>query len=435
VQSQIVQESIPLPIPSDKEQKKTLIGAVLGHAADGLDVFILSFVLSRIITDFHLTTAQAGNLTLVTTIGTLCGSYLFGFLGDIFGRVRVFTFTILIYSVATILISFTTDYYQLAILRFFIGLGIGGEFGIGMTLVTETWKPKLRARVTSLVMMGWQFGVLAASYLVAIIVPKFGWHAVFLVGIVPALLAAYFRSSLKEPDIWKNLNRRKKELGKLAEQKQLSSEDQAQFKELSEFPLKKLFATKRLTALTIALMIMALIQNFGYYGIFSWMPTMLEKTYHYSLTKASGWLTISTIGMLFGIALFGFLADSLGRKRTFQLYYIGGTLYCFLYFFVFKSEEALLWGSFFLGFFVNGMVGGFGAILAELYKSEARATAENFIYGTGRGLAGFGPAIIGYMAASSGNLLGAMSLIFLIYPIGLLVVSTMVPETKGIELK
>jgi benzoate transport len=419
---------------SKSTQIKTLIGSILGYAADGLDMLLLSFVLVFIIKEFGLTPAEAGNLTLVTTIGTLVGSYLFGFLADIYGRIRIFTLTILLYSVATALIYFATDYSHLAILRFLVGMGVGGEFGIGMAVVTETWSKQKRAKATSGVALGWQLGVLSASALAALVVPTMGWRTVFLFGLLPALLAAYVRFGLKEPEIWKSKNEYKKHLQEKAANGTLTPDEEKALKSMSRFPLTKLFATKKLTITTIGLTIMTFIQNFGYYGIFSWMPTVLAEKYGYTLAKASGWMLISTIGMLIGIMLFGILADKIGRKKTFAIYYIGGTIYCILYFFVFKDQSLLLWGSALLGFFVNGMMGGFGAVLAENYPAEARSTAENFIFGTGRGLAGFGPAIIGLLTVG-GNVMGAMSLIFLIYPVGLLVMMTMVPETKDVELE
>ncbi|GIM48015.1 MFS transporter [Collibacillus ludicampi] len=434
MQNQEVPIVVHKELVSKGQQAKTLLGSVLGYAADGLDMLLLSFVLVFVIKEFGLTPAQAGNLTLMTTIGTLIGSYLFGFLADIYGRIRIFSLTILLYSVATASMYFAASYTELEILRFLVGMGVGGEFGIGMAVVTESWPPKLRARATSLVAVGWQLGVLSASLLAAAVVPTFGWRAVFLFGLIPALLAAYVRFGLKEPEIWKSRNERKKMLRAKAQAGTISAEELAEYDKLAGFPLSKLFSNKKLTITTIGLTIMCFIQNFGYYGIFTWMPTVLSQKYGYTLAKASGWLFISTVGMLVGILLFGILADKIGRKKTFALYYIGGTIYCVIYFFVFKDQTVLLWGSALLGFFVNGMMGGFGAILAENYVSEARSTAENFIFGTGRGLAGFGPALIGALAVG-GNILGAMSLIFLIYPIGLLVMLTLVPETKGVKLE
>lgn len=147
-----------------KEKRyKTLFGSALGYAAEGLDMLLLSFVLVYILKEFHLSPVEGGNLTLATTIGMLIGSYLFGFIADLFGRIRTMAFTILLFSLATALIYFATDYWQLLILRFLVGMGVGGEFGIGMAIVTETWSKEMRAKATSVVALGWQFGVLIAS--------------------------------------------------------------------------------------------------------------------------------------------------------------------------------------------------------------------------------------------------------------------------------
>ncbi|HET6871872.1 MAG TPA: MFS transporter [Sporolactobacillaceae bacterium] len=415
---------------SKSQQVKTLIGSVLGYAAEGLDFLLISFVLVFITKEFHLSPVQGGNLTLATTFGMLVGSYLFGFIADLFGRMRTLAYTILLFSVATGLIFFAHNYSQLLILRFLVGMGVGGEFGIGMTAVTETWSKNIRAKATSIVALGWQLGVLTASILPVLIVPHFGWRAVFLVGLIPALLALFVRKSLEEPELWKQKHLTKKALLVKADQKTLTAEESRELENLKKFPLKKLFANKQLGVTTIGLIIMSFIQNFGYYGIFSWMPTILANKYGYTLGKASGWMFISTIGMLIGITVFGILADKIGRKKTFTIYYIGGTVYCLIYFFVFKESSLLLWGSALLGFFANGMMGGFGSVLAENFPAEARSTAENFIFGTGRGLAGFGPVIIGLLA-TGGNLFGALSLIFVIYPIGLITMLICIPETKG----
>jgi MFS family permease len=395
-----------------------------------MDMFLLSFVLIFIIKEFGLSPVEAGNLTLATTIGTWAGSYIFGFMADEFGRIKILSLTIFLYSFATGAIYFVSDYNTLLFLRALIGLGIGGEFGIGMALVTETWAPAMRARATSWVSLGWQFGVLLASVLAAVVVPLLGWRGVFLLGLVPAVVAIYVRWSLHEPKMWLARKRRQKELAAKAAAGALTAPEAKEYAAIGGMPLKKLFSDEKTTVTTLGLLIMCFIQNFGYYAIFSWMPTVLADKYGYTLGKASGWMFISICGMLVGITLFGILADKIGRKKTFALYYMSGTVYCILYFFCFTSQEALLWGSALLGFTVNGMMGGYGAVLAENYSSEARSTAENFIFGTGRGLAGFGPALIGWLAASS-SIYSAMSLVFLIYPVALLSMWLMIPETKG----
>lgn len=302
-----------------KEKRyKTLFGSALGYAAEGLDMLLLSFVLVYILKEFHLSPVEGGNLTLATTIGMLIGSYLFGFIADLFGRIRTMAFTILLFSLATALIYFATDYWQLLILRFLVGMGVGGEFGIGMAIVTETWSKEMRAKATSVVALGWQFGVLVASLLPAFIVPHFGWRAVFLFGLIPALLAVYVRKSLSEPKIWEQKQRYKKELLQKEAEGHLTTAEAEQLKQMKKFPLRKLFANKKVTITTIGLIIMSFIQNFGYYGIFTWMPTILANKYNYTLAKASGWMFISTIGMLIGIATFGILADKIGAVKLLQ---------------------------------------------------------------------------------------------------------------------
>ena len=409
---------------------KSLVAATLGYAADGMDMFFLSFVLIFIIKEFGLTPGEAGSLTLATTLGLWAGSYIFGIMADAIGRIKVLSATIFLYSFATAAIYWCNDYTTLILLRVLVGLGIGGEFGIGMAIVTETWAPQMRARATSWVSLGWQFGVLAASLIVAAVVPALGWRGVFLIGLVPALVAIYARLTLSEPKMFLSRKAKFAELKEKMANGTITEEEKITYNRMNGTPVKALFADRKTTYATIGLTIMCVVQNFGYYAIFSWMPAVLADKYGYTLAKASGWMTISICGMLVGITAFGILADKIGRKKTFGMWYIAGTIYCILYFFCFTSQEALLWGSSLLGLTVNGMMGGYGAVLAENYTSEARSTAENFIFGTGRGLAGFGPAIIGWLAAGS-SVYSAMSLVFLIYPIAFVAMYFLVPETKG----
>ena len=182
--------------------RKALIGSAVGYAMDGFDLLILGFMLPAISADLKLNPGQAGSLVTWTLIGAVVGGIVFGALSDRFGRVRVLTWTILLFAVFTGLCAFATGYRDLLLYRTIAGLGLGGEFGIGMALAAEAWPARQRARVSSYVALGWQVGVLAAALLTPLLLPLIGWRGMFLVGVIPALAAWVIRSKLHEPQVF-----------------------------------------------------------------------------------------------------------------------------------------------------------------------------------------------------------------------------------------
>lgn len=195
-----------------KERWKVMWASIVGYAMDGLDVLILSFAMAAIVAEFGLTLGEGGLIATYTLIGTVLGGYLFGVFADYFGRVHTFALTIIIFSIFTGACAFADNVMHLNILRFLAGLGLGGEYGIGMTLVTETWPAAKRARATAGVAMGWQAGAVLAAVLAAVVLPDYGWRGLFLVGVIPALLAAWARHGLKEPPMWLKRKELKKQL-------------------------------------------------------------------------------------------------------------------------------------------------------------------------------------------------------------------------------
>src|SRR3981189_2729303 len=151
--------------PLDSTARKALAAATIGYAMDGFDLLILGFMLRAISADLHLTPAQAGSLVTWTLIGAVAGGILFGILSDYYGRVRVLTWTILLFAVFTGLCALAQGYWDLLAYRTVAGLGLGGEFGIGMALFGGAWPAAKRARASAYVGLGWQFGVLAAALL------------------------------------------------------------------------------------------------------------------------------------------------------------------------------------------------------------------------------------------------------------------------------
>ena len=299
-----------------KERWKIMWASIIGYAMDGLDVLILSFAMAAIVSEFGLTLGEGGMIATYTLIGTVLGGYIFGIFADWWGRVHTFSLTIIIFSIFTGACAFADNAVHLDILRFLAGLGLGGEYGIGMPLVSETWPGAKRARATAGVAMGWQAGAVLAAILAAVVLPDYGWRGLFLVGVLPALLAAWARHGIKEPPMWVQRKEMKKALQARKDAgEKLTAEEEEQLTEAKKFPLAHLFADKKTTITTIALTIMTSVQNFGYYGIMVWLPMILLKEHGLTTKSMSGWMIVTVIGMIAGIFVFGWLCERLRRQK------------------------------------------------------------------------------------------------------------------------
>ena len=192
----------PVADAPDAFARKALIASAVGYAMDGFDLLILGFMLRAISADLHLTPPQAGSLVTWTLIGAVAGGILFGMLSDYYGRVRVLTWTILLFAVFTGLCALAQGYWDLLVYRTIAGLGLGGEFGIGMALVAEAWPAEQRARACSYVALGWQAGVLCAALVTPLLLPSIGWRGMFVVGLIPGVVAFAVRWYVGEPKIF-----------------------------------------------------------------------------------------------------------------------------------------------------------------------------------------------------------------------------------------
>jgi benzoate transport len=393
---------------------RALLAAVLGYAMDGFDLLILGFMLPVITADLHLSSAQAGSLVTWTLIGAVAGGLLFGVLSDYFGRVRMLTWTILIFAVFTGLCALAQGYWDLLTYRTIAGLGLGGEFGIGMTLVAEAWPASQRARVSSYVGLGWQLGVLAAALLTPLLLPLIGWRGMFALGLAPAVVSFAVRRHVEEPALFVEQAEHAKRLG------------------ARKLPLRRLIADGRTARASAGVVILCSVQNFGYYGLMIWLPSYLSKTFGYSLTRSGLWTSATILGMALGIWLFGIAADRFGRKPTFLFYQVGAVVMVFVYAHL-VTPVALLIGGAVMGVFVNGMIGGYGALISELYPTEARATAQNVLFNIGRAVGGFGPIVVGALAARF-SFGAALALLASIYLLDILATLFLIPERRGAEL-
>ena len=380
---------------------------------DGFDLLILGFMLSAISKDLNLTPGQAGSLVTWTLIGAVFGGIFFGILSDKYGRIRVLTWTIVLFAVFTGLCAFAQGYWDLLIYRTIAGIGLGGEFGIGMALAAEAWPARHRARVSSYVALGWQLGVLGAAVLTPLLLPSIGWRGMFLVGVIPAVVAWVIRNKLHEPEVFTARN----------------PKDQPSAMQC----LKLLMKDKATSKVSLGVIVLTSVQNFGYYGIMIWMPSFLSKQMGFSLTKSSMWTAATIIGMSVGIWVFGQMADRIGRKPTFLIFQVGSVISVLTYSQL-SDPTAMLWVGAIMGLFVNGMMGGYGAVISEAYPTEARATAQNVLFNIGRAVGGFGPVVIGALAMAY-SFQVAIALLAAIYVLDMLATAFLIPELKGKELQ
>ena len=416
--------STPLTTTDDSKargyRRTALFAAAVGYGLDGFDLLILSFALSGIIASFGLSDVEAGSLSTITLLGAVVGGIVFGALADRHGRVRVLTWTVLIFAVFTGLSALAQGYWDLAAYRFIAGIGIGGEFGIGMALAAEAVRADQRARATSWVGVGFQLGVFAAAVVSAPVIALWGWRALFVIGLVPAVFAFVIRRGVEEPETFV----RAQERGEKA--------DGAGSTPISfGAKIAALVKDGETVKITLALTILTSVQNFGYFGIITWLPNYLAEQMDLGVTKGALWTAVTVVGMLAGILIFGQVADRLGRRPAFWIFQ-AGAIVTILAYSQFTDPTALLAGGFFMGAFANGMLGGHGALLAELYPTAIRATAQNVIFNIGRAVGGLAPVVIALLAGHLGFGF-ALALLPIIYLIQFLAMF-LIPERRGHSL-
>jgi MFS family permease len=297
---------------------------------------------------------------------------------------------------------------------------MGGEWSSGSVLVSETWPAEHRGKAIGIMQSGWALGYILAALVSAFILPRFGWRALFLVGVLPALLTIWIRRRVPEPAVWN-----------VAQTARLS---------LSQFfnnKLSAIFQPALLRRTLIATLLTSFVL-FAYWGLFTWLPGFLSKPLAQggagmSIVKTSGWIIPMQIGAFFGYLSFGFIADRFGRKPAFIFYLLTAAILVPIYGQMARSDTALLILGPFIGFFGSGYFSLFGAMLAELFPTSIRATGQGFAYNAGRAFSALAPYSIGQLADiyGIGSALALTSAFFLIGAMMIL----LLPETRGTELK
>src|ERR1700694_4868938 len=188
-------------------QRRTLLAAAMGWALDAFDAMLYSLVLTQLMRDFGMSKTTSGLLGTLTLLASGIGGVAFGFLADRIGRKRALMLSILTYSVCSFASGLATSILMLAVARFILGLGMGGEWNTGATLVAETWPTEFRAKAISMVQSSWALGFAVAALVAGPVSRYFGWRAVFFVGILPALLTLWIQRSVPESAMWEEQER------------------------------------------------------------------------------------------------------------------------------------------------------------------------------------------------------------------------------------
>jgi MFS family permease len=364
------------------EARKALVAASLGWLLDAFDVMLYALILTAVIQDLGLTRETGGLMASLTLGASAIGGLLFGVLADKLGRTRALNLSILLYSVFTFACGFAQNVTQFAIFRVLLGLGMGGEWASGATLVSETWPEKHRGKALGIMQSCWAIGYGVAAIVVAIVLPRFGWRAVFFVGIVPALFTLWIRRSVKEPEMWL--------------QRAGATGAAGAASATGAFPWRLAFM---LTAMNAATM-------FAWWGLNLWVPSYL------SLPSTQGGVGLSTetmamfivamqVGMWLGYVTFGFISDALGRRPVYIGYLVIAALLVWIYGMVREPMVLLVLGPF-VAFFGTGYFSGFGAVASEIFPTSIRATALGVTYNSGRLLSAIAPFIVGSMAQRRG---------------------------------
>jgi MFS family permease len=396
-------------------ERRSLVAGGLGWMLDAMDVMLYSMVLAHLMRDLGMSKAEGGLLNSLTLLASAIGGLAFGFLADRVGRTRALMASILVYSVASGACGLSQTIVQLAICRFILGLGMGGEWTTGAALIAETWPPEHRAKALGLMQSTWAIGEMIAAGVVALVLPSLGWRAVFFVGILPALVVFWIRRDVPESEIWlRRQATRSTSTGSL-----------------------RILWRKDLRRNGLVATAMNACGMFGYWGLFTWIPAYLslpleEGGRGLGLMKTTTWLIVMGLGKWLGYALFGFFADSVGRRRSYVAYLLVAAALVPLYGITREPRWLLLLGPL-VAFFGTGFFSGFSAIASELFPTEIRATAMGLSYNVGRGLSAAAPAVVGLLATRFG--FGAAFLVLAGAFLAGALLALLLPETKGRALE
>ncbi len=417
-------------------QRRTLLAAALGWMLDAFDAMLYALVLTHVMRDLGMSKATSGLLYTLTLLASGIGGVFFGFLADRIGRKRALMLSILTYSICSFASGLSTTVLMLAVFRFILGLGMGGEWNTGATLVAETWPDELRAKAISVVQSSWAIGFALAALVSGVVLRYASWRYVFFVGILPALITLWIQNRVPESEMWKEHRRLAGQGQKLEPQGAPFDFAQGKLRTPGNESFFAIFRTPYRKS-TVVLLLLNFFGMFGWWGLFTWLPPYLSLPVEQGgrgfgiMGTTTLLVVLNLFGMFPGYLSFGWVADHIGRRRSFMLYTFMAAVLVPLYAMA-RSPVALLALGTMVAFFGTGMFSGSGIIASEIFPTGLRARALGFTYNGARTLSSVGPYVIGRVGQAKG-----LSWAFYLCGAGFFLaclMATQLPETKGKKL-
>jgi MFS family permease len=381
----------------DKAQRGAFLGAFIGWIFDYYEVFLMTMLVIPLAKEFNLSTAQVGLIFSIQLLSMAVGGIFFGFLADKIGRKKVLMLTILVFSIGTLARGAVPNYEMLLILTSVAALGIGGEYGVGQTLVSETVPARRRGWYSGLLYGGIYVGILGGALVGGYIMPEIGWRWTFVLSGLPVLFALWVRRHTPESEVW--LNRHT----------------------LAQVKKARTKITGHLARVWLLCVLAAALQFFAYYGVASFLPTYLVKQGS-TIAGASTWLVFTAIAGAVGCYGTAYLSDRIGRRATLSIVAgtacLGGIILAFSWAHLLEGTWILI--PFFILFAGSNGAAVFGALFSELFPAQIRATAVSSALQIGRGMSFFPPLlaaallpVFGYqpIVFISAGLFGALALL------------------------
>lgn len=400
-------------------EKRTLAASFSGYAVDAFDYYTLPLVTPILLSLWGMSKTEVGLIGTATLVASAIGGWVAGILADMYGRVRILQLTILVFAIFTFACGLSRTPEELLIARTLQGLGFGGEWAVGSVLIAEMIRPAYRGKAVGLVQSSWAIGwgaaVLVSMALFSFLPPEISWRAMFLLGLLPALLIVFIRRSIRDPEIYVQ-----------------SRAAVARGERNGNF--LAIFKPGILGTTVLASLLFTGMQG-GYYAIGVWLPTFLKNERHLTVLGSGGYQFMFIVGAFIGYLCGAYLSDRLGRRRAFILFAIGAGSLVYAYTLLPITDGLMLMLGFPLGFFMSGIFSGAGAFLAELFPNELRGSGQGFCYNFGRGIGATFPALVGVLSDRLHLPLGtAIGVCAAVAYAMVVLVALCLPETRGRDL-